>query len=152
MIHTMYYTNTHNPAANQAVGNFVCKEAEIDIYGFCSMGVFDNGELIAGTLYHNYYPDYGIIELSSASVSKRWLTKHVIYCMMSLPFVVLGCQMIVLRVSEFNKVMIGIARKFGFEETYIPRLRGRDEGEFVFHLTDDAWRSSKYNLGGHAIG
>jgi RimJ/RimL family protein N-acetyltransferase len=52
-----------------------------------------------------------------------------------------------LRVSERNKTMIGIARKFGFSETYIPRLRGRDEGEFIFSLTDDAWRASPYNKG-----
>ena len=144
MIHTMYYSKTINPAANNAVGIFVCREADITINDFCSMGVFEDGDLIAGTLYHNYYPDYGIIELSSASISKRWLTKSVINAMFFMPFTRLGCQMIVLRVSERNKVMIGIARKFGFEETFIPRLRGRDEGEFIFTLTEEAWKESKY--------
>lgn len=139
----MYYSKTINPIANQAVGIFVCREAEITINEYCSMGVFQDGELIAGTLYHNYYPDYGVIELSSASISKRWLTKSVINAMFFLPFVRLGCQLIVLRVSERNKPMIGIARKFGFEEVYIPRLRGRDEGEFIFTLTDDAWNAHK---------
>ena len=134
-----------NPVANQAVGIFVCREANITISDYCSMGVFDDGELIAGTLYHNYYPDYGVIELSSASISKRWLTKHVINAMFFLPFTRLGCQLVVLRVSERNRSMVAIARKFGFEEVYIPRLRGRDEGEFVFTLTDDVWRASKYN-------
>ena len=141
----MYYSKTINPVANQAVGIFVCREANITINEYCSMGVFDEGELIAGTLYHNYYPDYGVIELSSASISKRWLTRHVINAMFFLPFERLGCQLVVLRVSERNKSMVAIARKFGFEEVYIPRLRGRDEGEFVFTLTDDVWRASKYN-------
>jgi len=140
----MYYSKTINPAANNAVGIFVCREADITINDFCSMGVFEDGDLIAGTLYHNYYPDYGIIELSSASISKRWLTKSVINAMFFMPFTRLGCQMIVLRVSERNKIMIGIARKFGFEETFIPRLRGRDEGEFIFTLTEEAWKESKY--------
>lgn len=140
----MYYSKTINPTANNAVGIFVCREADITINDFCSMGVFEDGDLIAGTLYHNYYPDYGIIELSSASISKRWLTKPVINAMFFMPFVRLGCQMIVLRVSERNKVMIGIARKFGFEETFIPRLRGRDEGEYIFTLTEEAWKESKY--------
>lgn len=141
----MYYSKTINPLANQAVGIFVCREANITINEYCSMGVFDDGELIAGTLYHNYYPDYGVVELSAASISKRWLTKPVINAIFFLPFERLGCQLVVLRVSERNKTMIGIARKFGFEEVYIPRLRGRDEGEFIFSLTDDAWASSKYN-------
>lgn len=145
MIHTMYYSKTFNPAANNAVGIFVCREAGIAINEFCSMGVFEDGYLIAGTLYHNYYPEYGIVELSSASISKRWLTKSVINAMFFLPFTRLGCQMIILRVSERNKVMIGIARKFGFDETFIPRLRGRDEGEFVFTLTIEAWKESKYH-------
>lgn len=140
----MYYSKTINPTANNAVGIFVCREADITINDFCSMGVFEDGDLIAGTLYHNYYPDYGIIELSSASISKRWLTKTVINAMFWLPFERLSCQMVVLRVSERNEPMIAIARKFGFEETFIPRLRGRDEGEFIFTLTEEAWKESKY--------
>lgn len=136
-----------NPIANQAVGVFVCGEAAIEIKDYCSMGVFENGELIAGTLYHNFYPDYGIIELSSASINKRWLTKNVIRDMFFLPFTRLGCQMCILRVSDMNKAMIGIARKFGFSETHIPRLRGRDEGEFIFTMTDDMWRNSRFNIG-----
>lgn len=143
----MYYSERMNPSANEAVGFFVCREADITIKDFCSMGVFEDGDLIAGTLYHNYHPEYGVIELSSASVSKRWLTKAVINAMFFLPFIRLGCQLVVLRVSERNKTMIGIARKFGFSETYIPRLRGRDEGEFIFSLTDDEWSKSPYNKG-----
>ncbi|UWF68413.1 MULTISPECIES: hypothetical protein [unclassified Brucella] len=40
--------------------------------------------------------------------------------------------------------MIRIARAYGFSETYIPRLRGRDEGEFIFTLTDDDWRNGRF--------
>lgn len=109
------------------------------------MAVLEDGALIAGTLYHNWQPEEGVIELSSFSNSRRWLTKSVVRCMFTGPFKVLGCQMVVLRVSELNENMIGIARKFGFEETYIPRLRGRNEGEMIFRYTDDQWRSSPYN-------
>lgn len=108
------------------------------------MGVFDDDRLIAGTIYHNYHPESGVIELTSASVDKRWLTKRVVRAMFWMPFVRLGCQLVVLRVSERNESMINISRKFGFDEVYIPRLRGRDEGEFIFTLTDDQWRSSRY--------
>lgn len=149
MIHTMYYSKTIEPLLNNEVGSFVCKNADITISEYCSMGVFEDGKLIAGTLYHNYYPEYGIVELSSASISKRWLTKNVINAMFFLPFTRLACQMVVLRVSERNKIMIGIARKFGFSETFIPRLRGKDEGEFIYTLTDDAWGASPYNQGVH---
>jgi len=104
-----------------------------------------SGELIAGTVYHNWHPNEGVIELSSFSISKRWLTRPVIRAMFALPFVRLGCQLVVLRVSERNKSMCEIARTFGFTEVYIPRLRGRDHGEFIFSFTDDQWAVSKYN-------
>lgn len=111
---------------------------------YCTMAVIEDGQLIAGTVYHNWYPSDGVIELSSFSLSKRWLTKKVIRAMFSLPFVRLGCQLVVLRVSERNKVMCNIARTFGFAEVFIPRLRGRDEGEYIFSFTDDQWKSSRY--------
>lgn len=148
MISTAYFHPHLNPRENSLVGDFVARvvmkgEAQWD--KFCSMGVFEDGQLIAGTLYHGWYPEYGIIELSSGSISKRWLTRRVVQAMFDLPFNGLGCQMVILRVSERNRPMVRIARSFGFSEVLIPRLRGRDEGEFVFTYTDDQWRSSPYN-------
>jgi len=146
VILTEYYP--HGSQQNEIVGNFV----SVGIWGepsrlenYCSMAVIDNGELIAGTVYHNWYPDEGVVELSSFSTSKRWLTKRVIRAMFTLPLVRLGCQLVVLRVSERNKVMCDIARTFGFTEVFIPRLRGRDHGEFIFSFTDDQWKTSRYN-------
>lgn len=147
MIITEYYGPQTNPVNNEIIGDFVSTviwgdKGKIDNY--CSMAVIEDGRLIAGTLYHNWYEGEGVIELSSASVSKRWLTRPVIRAMFHLPFERLGCQLVVLRVSERNKTMCGIARTFGFTEVFIPRLRGRDEGEFVFSYTDEQWRDSKY--------
>lgn len=146
-IRTEYYSHSAFPASNVSVEAFVSqrvfgKAGAIERY--CTMAVFDDDKLIAGTIYHNYYPESGVIELTSASDDKRWLTKRVVRAMFWLPFERLGCQLVVLRVSERNESMIKISRKFGFSEVYIPRLRGRDEGEFIFSLTDDQWRSSKY--------
>lgn len=147
MITTEYYGPQTNPEANEIIGDFVStviwgEKGQIERY--CSMAVIDDGQLIAGTLYHNWHESSGVIELSSASLSKKWLTRRVIRAMFWLPFERLGCQLVVLRVSELNKNMCGIARSFGFSEVYIPRLRGRDEGEVIFSYTDDQWRASKY--------
>lgn len=108
------------------------------------MAVDNDGGLIAGTLYHNWHPSSGVIELTSAAISKRWLTRPVINAMFDLPFRRLGCQMVVLRVAERRQNMVHIARSFGFSEHFIPRLAGPDEGEFVFTLTDDQWAASPY--------
>lgn len=132
------------------VGDFVSSliwGAPGEITDYCSMGVFDDGRLVAGTLYHNWQPQSGVIELTSASTTKRWLTRSVVRSMFDLPFGRLGCQMCALRVSERNEGMVSIARSFGFSEVHIPRLRGRDEGEFIFSYTDDQWDASPYNRG-----
>lgn len=147
MIITEYYGPKTNPTNNEIIGDFVSTVIWGDkgkIENYCSMAIIDNGRLIAGTLYHNWQEAEGVMELSSASLSKRWLTRPVIRAMFHLPFERLGCQLVVLRVSERNKIMCGIARAFGFTEVFIPRLRGRDEGEFIFSYTDDQWRDSKY--------
>lgn len=147
MIFTEYYA--HGMESNKAIGDFVSngiwgqKEC-IDKY--CSMAVIEDGKLIAGTLYHNWQPEEGVIELSSFSLSKKWLTRRVIRAMFYFPFDILKCQTVVLRVSERNEGMCKIARSFGFNEVFIPRLRGRDEGEYVFFYTDDQWRSSRYKV------
>lgn len=146
MIRACYY-GPQTAGNNELVGDFVSRI----IWGvpgrfekFCTMAVIENDNLIAGTVFHNWQPDEGVIELSSASVSRRWLTKPVIRAMFSLPFDRLGCQLVVLRVSERHTSMCRIARSFGFTEVYIPRLRGRDHGEIIFSYTDDQWNSSKY--------
>lgn len=142
MICPEYHFPSTSPENNKIVADFV----STIIWGkpeclsdYCTMAVIENGTLVGGTVYHNYHRDEGVIELTSASTSKRWLTRPVIRAMFDLPFDRLGCQLIALRVSERNKNMCTIARKFGFDEVYIPRLRGRDEGEWIFTLTDDAW-------------
>lgn len=105
----------------------------------------DDGQLIAGVVYHNYEPDAGVIELSAAATSRRWLTKETLRVMFDIPFREWGCQAVVLRVSDANKVMHSIALRYGFIHYKIPRLRGREEAENVFVLTDDAWRANRFN-------
>lgn len=145
MIHTEYYSA--GSLNNQIVGDFV----SIGIWGeprriekYASMAVLQDGKLIAGTLYHNYYEDEGVVELSSFSLSKLWLTRKVLNAMFSMPFDRLGCQLVVTRVSERNTAMCDIMRRFGFSEVLIPRLRGRDHDEYIFSYTDDQWASSNY--------
>lgn len=148
MIWTQYYGPQTEPQGNEAVGSFVSS----GIWGrpdaikdYCSMAVLNNNDLIAGTLYHNWHPEEGVMELSSFSLDKRWLTKRVINAMFQLPFKQFACQLVVLRVSEKNTVMCDIARKFGFSEYLIPRLRGRNENEVIFTFSDDQWANSPYN-------
>lgn len=110
-------------------------------FGDCRCIAWMDGEqMIAGTVYHNWYPEAGVIELSSAADHPRWLTPKSLRLLFEYPFNQLGCQLVVLRMSETNSRMRDIARRFGFSETIIPRLRGRNENECICCLTVEQWR------------
>lgn len=113
-------------------------------YFMSAVGVVEDGVLIGGTAFHNYYPKEGVIEMTSASTSPRWLTRQMIKTIFTYVFDYLGCQMVVMRVSADNSVMLNIGLRFGFNSYTIPRLRGRNEDEVIFTLTDDQWRESKF--------
>jgi RimJ/RimL family protein N-acetyltransferase len=135
------------PEFNKQVGDFVStnifgQPGQIDKY--CSMAVIDKDRLIAGVLYNNFHPDAGVIELHAAALDKRWMTRPIVRAIFDLPFGRLECQMCVIRVSERNETMLRIARALGFSEVLIPRLRGRNEGEYVMTMTDDDWRRGRF--------
>jgi hypothetical protein len=114
------------------------------------MGVFDEKTLIAVILYNNYQPEAGVIEFHGAATDKRWLNRKTLWEMFSYPFVTLGCQLVVTRNSERNEMWNGrglhrLLKAYGFEDYRIPRLRGRDEDEIIFTLTDDDWRLNGFH-------
>ncbi|BAB48031.1 mll0450 [Mesorhizobium japonicum MAFF 303099] len=115
-------------------------------FGNCkAIGVLDDDdELVAGMVFHDWQPRSGLIQISSASKTPRWLTANVRHIMFSYPFDQIGCQMVVLQVSARNERMVRIAKAFGFTPYLIERMRGRDEDGFVFTLTDDQWRNSRF--------
>jgi len=139
-----------SPEENKAIGEFV----SMGIFGtndgfekYSTVAIVDNGKLIAGVVYHNYHPKEGVIELSAFSISKKWLTKNTIYGILNEPFASLGCQMLIFRASEENTAMVKINRGLGLSEILLPRMRGKNENELLFTMTDDAWAASKFNLG-----
>lgn len=110
-----------------------------------AIGVYENGRVIGGTVFHNLYESTGVVEMTSAAISPRWLSPKMIRAIFDHAFDRLGCQLAVIRVSEHNVRMVSIAERFGFDGYLIPRLRGRDEAEWVFTLTDDQWAASPFN-------
>lgn len=115
-------------------------------FGNCQgMGVLEDGVLIAGMIWHNWEPASGVIEISGAGTSKRWLTRETLRVMFSIPFEQWQCQAVVMRVSDTDAALHRMLTAYGFDRYRIPRLRGRGEAENVFVLTDDAWASNKFN-------
>ncbi len=140
-----FASNSHNPEQNAIVGDFVGRIIEGQIHGFCSMAVEHDGQLVAGTLFHNWRRDAGVIEMTSGSTDRRWLTRPVIRAIFHMAFDMIGAQLAVMRVSERNTDMVAIAQRFGFQGVLIPRLLGRDEAEWVFTLTVEDYRASRFS-------
>lgn len=120
-------------------------------FGPCTaMGVFEDGNLIAVTAFHNWEPEAGVIELSAFSEKKEWLKRPILFGMFSYTFDYLKCQMVVMRTSERNQQWNGrginrILKAYGFSSIRIPRLYGRHEDGIFHSLTEESWRANGFH-------
>ena len=115
-------------------------------FGTCTaIGIIDDdGKLVAGLVYHNWYPETGVIEMSVGAIDKRWITRTILRAIFAYPFGQLDCQLVVFRVAPADKALRRILKAVGATEHVIPRLRGRNEAEVIITLADDAWKNSKF--------
>lgn len=146
----LYWGNdTVDPKLNKALADWCERKITGGAgrgFGACTtLAVFDAQQLLAVMVYHNYVAKAGVIEIGGAAEHPRWLTREVLREMFAFPFVELGCQMVVMRVSANHDRLARILKAYGFESVRIPRLRGRDEDEIVYTLTDDAWRANGFH-------
>lgn len=112
---------------------------------YSTMGMFVGAEIVGALIFENYQPDNGTVEIGVASISPRWLNRTVMQVMADFAFRQLGCQMAVFRTSERNTAACRLMERVGFECIAIPRLRGRDEAEHFYYLTDDSWAANPLN-------
>ncbi len=108
------------------------------------MGVFDKGKIVAAVAFHDFHPKEGVIEISAASDSKRWLTRNVLHAIFSYVFVTAKCQLCVARIDPENTSLLRIFKAYGFNDIRIPRLLGREKDQIVLTLTDDDWLANKF--------
>lgn len=133
---------------DKAVSDFVSTLLFHDERGFgnCrAIGVLDTtGALISGVVYHNWQPEAQTIEMSCASTNPRWLNRIVLDEIFRYPFERVGCQMVLMRVSERNKRLHRQFDVLGLRRLGVPRLYGRNEGGIIFTLTDDDWLAGRF--------
>lgn len=110
-----------------------------------AIGVEEAGNLIGGTVFHDWNPEAGIIEMSSAAVSPKWLSREMVNSIFTYVFDVVKVRIVVMRVAESNKRMVDIGRRFGFDEYLIPQLAGENDGLFIFTLSHQQWLESPFN-------
>lgn len=133
---------------NDLVANYVAAHVPACSTGWpgwiATVGFVLDGELIGGTVYHGYEPEWGLIEMSSAASSPRWLTRDTLRAILGYPFLELNCRNVVMRVSSLNTRMCSIAERFGFSRHALPDLRGEGEDDVVYILSRKAWEERRY--------
>lgn len=139
------------PFWNDDVAQWIAAKLDEKSFGNChAMGVLHDGELVAGVVYHQYSPEAGVIQMSAAAITAKWMTRPVLWEMFDYPFNRAKCQLCVLRVSETNHTeggrgLVRLLPAYGFKSYLIPRLRGRNEAEIIFTLSDDDWRANGFH-------
>jgi len=116
-------------------------------FGKCkAIGVIDeNGRLIAGVVYHNWQPWAGVIEMTAAATTPRWLTRETIQTIYDYPFEQADVQMVLsLVVAEDERLQRQLAAG-GFMFIRVPRLLGRERDGVICLLTSEAWDECKFN-------
>ena len=110
-------------------------------FGECqAQGFLDaRGDLVAGVVYHDWWPEAGVIEITAASRRRHWLTRGRLRAILSYPFGACGAQLLVARTGERNGYVLPLFEHIGADVVRIPRLRGRDEAEIIATLTTERW-------------
>ena len=113
-------------------------------FGNCrTMAVMNSqGQMVAGIVFHNWNPEAGVMEVSAASVDRRWASRGVLCA--AFGYIFETCQLAIVRTAVDNVAVRRLWKAFGSEEHILPHLRGRGASEAVLLLTSDAWASSNF--------
>lgn len=145
MIHPVFAANDDERwQLNKWCANEFWPGQDKSFENFQALAIIDEDTLIGCVLFHHYNDEYGTIELTIASTSKRWLSRETIQKMADYIFEQANCQAAVVRTAQENRHIRSMLRRVGFREFTVPRLRGRDKPEIILVLGDDDWQESKF--------
>ena len=114
-------------------------------FGNCmTIGVGEGGRLIAGFVYHDYYPEAQLIQISGAALpDARWCTQQTLAHVYRYPFLQLGCQMIFQIVPATDEPLLWQLSRLNYEFISMPRMLGRNKDAVLAQLTFENWADNK---------
>lgn len=131
--------------ADRVIGQWVAERiphvAHVDALGkFAALAVVDDaGEIVAGCVYHNYVPAYGVCDITFAADTPRWATRQNIATMLGVPFLQYGCQRVTCVTPAANKAAIRFLTGLGFVK------EGAHVGAFGHGQTALSFRLLRHN-------
>jgi len=120
----------------------ICEWASKGIFGNPSMfdrdcsaiGVMEDGRLIAGVIYNNYYPNISI-EMSIYSVDKRWATRQNLRAFFHYPFIQLNLKRVTTLCSANEGDIIMFNQRLGFsKEGFHPEAHASGDDAISFGM------------------
>lgn len=108
----------------------------------------DNDNVMAGAVFfQNYDSETGVIELTGASVSPRFLTRKTLHELYAYAFDTLACQTVMQVARADDTHQARLLPRYGFKRYDVPRLKGRNTDAAIYVLHDDVWRTGKFYKG-----
>jgi RimJ/RimL family protein N-acetyltransferase len=140
------YGNETTPEINRFLSDYVGAHVfgRLNDFGPCgSLGICQDKTIIAGVIFHNWTPDYGVIEISMAAESPAWFSRRSCREILGICFNQHHCQQVVARVAVENDALIRILDFLKFTRLRLPNMRGKGKDEYLLMLTADEWRQNK---------
>lgn len=110
---------------DREVANFICHLLGIpqdSFYPCRAIGLERNGKVIGGVVYNNYSPlGIGNIEMSIATLDKRWCSRHTLRALFRYPFTQLSVGRVTAHCSANDEGVIMFLKKLGFVEEGLHR-------------------------------
>ena len=117
---------------------WVAKRIGINGFGTSTaIGVQQNGQLIAGAVFHDYRPKNGQIEASIASDSPRWATRSVLYSLFAYPFIQCDANRLLVTCDESNDKAMKMNKQLGFTPEGILRQMYYPNDAIIFGMLKD---------------
>jgi RimJ/RimL family protein N-acetyltransferase len=115
-------------------------------FGQCqAAGVLNNdGELIAGVVFHNYDPDCPSFEVSFAATSAKWLTRPIICELLRYPFDQIGCRRLTAVTPRKATSARRFLDKFGFRREGVATEGFGDDDAIISRLLKREWLATKW--------
>lgn len=79
-----------------------------------TIGVEQDGELIAGIVFFDWFPNWGNIYVAVAGQG-NWCTRRLLRCCYAYPFVQMDCQRVTVLIRDGNLQAINLVTRIGFQ-------------------------------------
>lgn len=131
---------------DKLIGDWVKEQLKIDSFDpYTAIGVVADGKIIGGVVYNNFHTDAQgnplFIEMTIASIDKRFAPRHNITTFFAYPFIQLNVKRVQMTCSADSRQIRALLIRLGFQFEGI--------GRSAFHLGGD---SAVYSMLKHECG